>query len=106
MDIKSGNIAKETGRTARSFFSIMREQPLALALAIMNIILLCFLFYSGSSQLAQRKETVGLIVEWQRETDRLLASCVSREIMETVVNALERDRELYRLILTPKLPQP
>jgi hypothetical protein len=99
MDIKSGNIAKETGRTARSFFTIMKDNPLSLAIAIMNIMLLTYLFYSGASSLQQRKETAGLIIEWQRESSKLFAECVSKDIMESVITALERDRELYRSLL-------
>lgn len=105
MDIKSGNIAKETGRTARSFFAIMKEQPLALAMAIMNIMLLTYLFYTGSVTLSQRRETAALIVQWQRDANALLADCVSKEIMETVITALERDRELYRQLIKDQ-PQP
>jgi hypothetical protein len=100
------NIAEQTGKTTRSFFSSMREQPLSLALVIMNFTLLFFLFYSGASQLNQRKETVELIVSWQRDSDKLLANCVSKDIMETVVKALERDRELYRSLLPPQTSPP
>ena len=40
-----------------------------------------------------------LIVAWQRDTDKLMASCVSIEVMKLVVDALERDRTLYRQML-------
>lgn len=102
--VMDSEIARETGRTARSFFAAMQDQPLSLALIVTNLILLFFLFYSGSAQLQQRRETVDLIVSWQRDTDKLMASCVSKEIMELVVNALERDRDLYRQLLSK--PQP
>ena len=87
------NVVQETGKQVGTFFHIMREHPLALALVVSNFILLGFLFYSGSSQLAQRRETVDLIVKWQSATDKLMAQCVSSDIMQMVLNALERDRQ-------------
>ena len=51
-----------------------------------------------------------LIVAWQRDTDKLMASCVSIEVMKLVVDALERDRTLYRQMLPQQVgtaaPQP
>jgi hypothetical protein len=102
MDTKS--IAGETGKTARSFFGIMKENPLSLALVISNLLLLIFLFYNGVTTLSQRRETVGLIVAWQTESDKLLANCVSKDIMQSVITALERDRELYRSLLQANPP--
>jgi hypothetical protein len=86
------NIVDETGKQVGNFFDIMRRDPLALSLVVSNFILLGFLFYSGSSQLSHRRETVDLIVKWQADTDKLMASCVSAEIMAMVLKALERDR--------------
>jgi len=102
------DVTQEVGKATGTFMDIMRPQPLSLALVVMNLILLGFLFYSGASQLNQRKQTVDLIVSWQRDTDKLMASCVSREIMEIVIAALDRDRELYRQMLSrpPPLPPP
>jgi hypothetical protein len=97
-------VTEEVGKATHTFMDIMREQPLSLALVAMNLLLLGFLWYSNSVQLSQRRETVELIVKWQQDSDRLLANCVSKDIMEIVVNALDRDRELYRQML-PKPPE-
>ena len=48
---------------------------------------------------ATRRQAVDQIVAWQRGTDKLMASCVSIEVMKLVVDALERDRSLYRQML-------
>ena len=98
------DIAEQTGKTARSFFSIMKESPLSLALVVSNFLLLIFLFYNGITTLTQRRETVALIVAWQQETDKLMANCVSKDIMQIVVEALERDRDLYRTLLRQNSP--
>jgi hypothetical protein len=101
-------ISGEVGQTTRSFFEVMKESPLALGLIVSNFILLGYLFYSGSTYSTARKETTDLIVTWQREADKLMASCVSADIMKMVLDALERDRELYRKMLPqqPPLPAP
>ncbi len=77
--------AKNVGR----FMGIMREQPLSLALVVMNFALIGFLFYAGSSQLSQRQETAAMIVKWQQATDTLMASCVSKDIMKLVLDAIQ-----------------
>jgi hypothetical protein len=96
------NITQETGRTVRSFLDALKEQPLSLALVVMNFLLLGFLFYNGVAALDQRKQTVDLIVGWQRETDKLMASCVSADIMKLVLDALEQVRKQT----TPPAPTP
>jgi hypothetical protein len=80
----------ERGKQLGAFLGIMREQPLSLALVVMNFVLLGYLFYSGSSAMSQRQETTGMIVKWQQDTDRLMASCVSADIMQMVLDAMQR----------------
>ena len=89
------NVVQETGKQVGTFFEIMRSQPLALSLVVMNFLLMGFLFYSGASQLSQRRETVDLIVKWQERSDALMASCVSAEIMGMILMALD-DRQQTR----------
>ena len=81
-------ISEETGKTVRGFFDTLKEQPLSLALVVMNFLLVAFLFYSGAAQLSQRQETTKMIIAWQQDTDKLMASCVSADIMRLVLDAL------------------
>lgn len=96
-------MTEEAGRAAHTFMDILRGQPLSLALVAMNVLLVVFLFYSNSQTLTQRQRALDQIVAWQQQTDTLMANCVSKEVVEIVVQALERDRELYRQML-PKPP--
>ena len=41
-------ITEEVGRQVGGFMDIMRSQPLSLALVVMNVLLVAFLFYSDS----------------------------------------------------------
>lgn len=90
------NIAKETGETARSLFAVMKDQPLVLAMMLMNLLLVVFMFYYTSSILTQRALTTDQIIKWQSSTDSLMANCVSKEVLESVVGALERQLQEMR----------
>jgi hypothetical protein len=96
---------QEAGKTARGFMDALKGEPLSLALCAMNLILLGYLFYEGSSVSAQRQAAIEQIVRWQAETNKLMADCVSKDVVKVVVDALERDRELYRRLL-PQQPAP
>jgi hypothetical protein len=98
-------VTEEVSKQVGSFMDIMKMQPLSLALVVMNFALVVFLFYSNSQTLTQRQSALTQIVDWQQRTDNLMASCVSIEVMKLVVDALERDRELYRRQL-PGQPPP
>jgi hypothetical protein len=97
-------ISEEVGQTTRSFLGILKDQPLSLALVVMNFLIVAYLFYAGAQQLEQRAAAMEMIVSWSKETDKILGSCVSIETMKLVVDALERDRELYRRMIQPNTP--
>lgn len=98
-------IHEEVAKQVGGFMDIMRSQPLSLALVVMNVLVVAYLFYSGAQQLEQRATAMQMIVEWSKETDKILGSCVSIDTMKLVIDALERDRELYRRLL-PGTPPP
>jgi hypothetical protein len=84
----------------------MKGSPLLLSLVIINFALVAFMFYTNNQVLAQRQDALTRIVDWQQRTDSLMASCVSIDVMKLVVDALERDRSLYRQMLPPLTPSP
>lgn len=94
-----------------NFMKLLGDQPLSLALCAMNFLLLYFLFKQGNDFARQRGETAALIIKEHAESQQLLANCVSKEIMQLIIDALERDRELYRAMLpdmrnNPTPPEP
>jgi hypothetical protein len=88
--IPGGDISGEAGRTARSFVDALKEQPLSLALVVMNFALVAFLFYSGAQQLAQRQWTTDNIINWQKGTDALMANCVSMEVNKLMLDNMQK----------------
>ena len=86
-------VTEEVGKAASGFVNVMGGQPLALALVIMNFVLLGYLFYTASTITTSRKETVDLIVGWQKETDKLMVNCVSAEVSRSMMDNMQKITE-------------
>lgn len=100
-------ISEEIGETTRSFMDILRQQPLSLALVVMNFLLVAYVFYSGGAILEQRKWATALIVDWQKESDKLMSQCVSPEMTKIVLDNLTKMTETLLLVRKPiELPAP
>jgi hypothetical protein len=63
------------GGAANSFMDTMRSQPLSLALVVMNIGLLGFLYYSGIIAHNERQEEMKLLYKNRTEMAELLFRC-------------------------------
>jgi hypothetical protein len=83
--------AEEIGKTTRSFFEIFREgaNPQSLALIAVVAGLVVLLYYSQSQTLEQRRETSALIIGWQRDTDKLMANCVSQDVTKMMMDNIQ-----------------
>ena len=86
-------ITEEAGKAVGGFVTAMGTQPLALALVVMNFVLLGYVFYLGSSITTSRKETTELIVGWQKETDHLMVNCVSADVTRNMLDNMQRITE-------------
>jgi hypothetical protein len=120
--------AEEVGKTARSFFEILRESPLSLALVGVIAGLVVLLYYSQANTLEQRRETSALIIAWQRDTDKLMANCVSQDVtkmmldnvqnvtktmldtaqkdIERMQHAVDKERDANRALMDRLIPAP
>jgi len=86
--------AEEVGKAAGSFMDIMRQQPLSLALVVMNLSLLAiFYFILVRVSDTRAREFVQLQVE-QKEFRELLAKCV-----------VPQKQSILRLPLPPSVSQ-
>lgn len=66
---------EEGARTARTFMEVMKEQPLSLALVIMNLALIGFLYYEHANLNSERKGELDLLYQNRQEVAILLAQC-------------------------------
>jgi hypothetical protein len=73
------NASEEAGKAVRGFVDTLRDQPLSLALVVMNIALLALVGWNARDQTATRLETAKLIIEKFKATDKLLANCTDVE---------------------------
>jgi hypothetical protein len=85
--------ADEIGKTTRSFFEVLRESPLSLALVAVIAGLIVLLYYSQTSTLDQRRETSALIIKWQMDTDKLMANCVSSDVTKMMLDNVQKITE-------------
>jgi hypothetical protein len=68
--------AEEGVKAAGTFMTIMKEQPLSLALIIMNLALLAFLWFGLKQQSDLRSHDLALYFTQQKESADLLARCI------------------------------
>lgn len=65
----------EAGETARSFIGNFREQPFLLAMVLMNLAMLGFLYYDGIAHNADRRHQLELLYENRKYVGDLLIKC-------------------------------
>ena len=65
----------EGGKAVSSFIDALKAQPLSLALVVMNIGLLCFLYYQGSVAASERRHEMDLLYQNRETVGRLLQEC-------------------------------
>lgn len=67
---------EEVGKAVGGFMTVMQREPLSLALVLMNLALLGYLFYETNAVHKSRHESVKMILDVQKEVQQLLARCV------------------------------
>ena len=60
---------------AESFIESLKGQPLSLALVVMNLGLLGYLYYSGIEAIKERRQEMELLYQNRSEMAQLLARC-------------------------------
>jgi len=66
-------VAKEA---TMGFIDSMKDNPLSLALCVMNFAMIGLLYYQSSLFNTQRQENVKLFLEVQKEVQKLLSQCI------------------------------
>lgn len=82
-----------------NFMRVLGDQPLSLALCAMNLLLLGYCYKITNQFSEARTDMSKMIIDWQKQTQTLMADCVSKDVMGMVLASLERDRETYRAML-------
>ena len=66
---------EEGGKVARTFVEALKGEPLALALCVMNVLLIGFLYYTGVVAHDERKTEMQMLYENRSEMAKLLYQC-------------------------------
>jgi hypothetical protein len=69
-------VTEEVGKTTRSFFEAMKDQPALLVMAIANLALIIFMYFALSAAAGFRTELIKQSFEFQKQAADLLARCV------------------------------
>ena len=85
---------EEVGQTTRSFMDAMKEQPLALALCVMNMALLALFFYAGHWTSQTRQQEFKMIFDQNDKVHQLLFQCVPPEMRERFTLSPEERKKL------------
>lgn len=67
--------AEEVGKQVGTFMSIMKEQPLSLALCVMNVLLLALFFYIFKNASERWQSQFEITQKAQTEVHELLYNC-------------------------------
>jgi hypothetical protein len=69
-------IAEEGGKVANKAIDIFGQSPLVLALVVMNMALIGFVYYQGVASNTLRRDNVTAYLQQVKETQELLSRCV------------------------------
>jgi len=69
-------VTEHAGKAANTFVNSLKEQPLSLALVVMNFALIGFVYIQGNQFNTQRSDNVKLFLDVQREVQKLLSECI------------------------------
>jgi len=70
------NPVQATGQIAGGVVDSLKAQPLSLALVVMNLALIGFIYMQGTAFNTQRETNVKLFIDVQREVQKLLSQCI------------------------------
>ena len=69
-------VTEEVGKTTRSFFETMKDNPALLIMAIANLALIGFLYFGLAAAAGFRTELIKQSFDFQKQSTELLARCV------------------------------
>src|SRR5262249_36423052 len=67
---------EEAGKAANTFMDVMRSQPLSLALVVISVMLMAYLFYNAQKSGDARKDFADKLFAKQKHQAALFAGCI------------------------------
>ena len=72
-------VTEEVGKVAGGFVSSLKDQPLSLALVVMNLAMLVFFYFLLNTVATQREREITQLHQEQREVREMLGKCIIPE---------------------------
>jgi hypothetical protein len=85
--------AEEAGKAVGSFMEVMRSQPLSLALVVMNVMLVAYLYYTESHYSEGRRLAFEKIIGQQEHMAEMLSHCIPAEDIKKLFEGLGGQRQ-------------
>ena len=70
------SMSEQGGKVATGFIEALKQEPLSLALVVMNICLLVFFYVLLTTVSKQREREIGLLYADKKEVREMLSKCV------------------------------
>ena len=80
-------VEEEAGKAVGGFMSALRDQPLSLALVVMNIALLFLVAYNANEQGDYRRQIAELLIKQFGDANILLSKCVDADELRKLLQA-------------------
>ena len=81
---------QESAKAANTFFSALKRQPLSLALCVMNIVLLLFLFYLETRYVEGRRLAFKALLDHQMLTAQMLSHCFMPDDLKKLYESMPK----------------
>ena len=75
----NSGVTEEVGKVAGGFVSSLKDQPLSLALVVMNLAMLVFFYFLLSTVASQREREVTQLHQEQKDVREMLGKCIVPE---------------------------
>jgi hypothetical protein len=71
-----GGIVEETGKVATGIVDAMKNQPMVLALIVLNAIIIAGIYFAVTDQRKHQQEIVKMLINTTDKAQDLLAKCI------------------------------
>ena len=82
--------SEELGKAAHTFMDAMRQEPLSLALVVMNVLLIAYLFFNEQKYIEGRRDLANQLFTHAKNTSDLLAKCIAVDDMNKLIEQMRR----------------
>ncbi|HEY7415726.1 MAG TPA: hypothetical protein VH593_11080 [Ktedonobacteraceae bacterium] len=100
----SPGATEEAGKAVGSFIDALKTQPLSLALVVMNVLLIGYLYYTETRYSEGRRHAFEKIIEQQEKMAAMLSHCIPADDIRKMIEGLGGQRGSNQPRQSPTVP--